>query len=76
VTGIRLLPITVCFVLGQAIGLLVWMILPGYRRLSKQNLRIAFGPELTDRKASRITLCHFLNLGANILCPVKIPALS
>jgi len=76
VTGIRLLPITVCFVLGQAIGLLVWMILPGYRRLSKQNLRIAFGPELTDRKASRITLCHFLNLGANILCSVKIPALS
>jgi lipopolysaccharide heptosyltransferase II len=76
VTLIRLLPITVCFVLGQAIGLLVWMILPGYRRLSKQNLRIAFGPTLSDRKASSITLRHFLNLGANILCSVKIPALS
>ena len=76
VTMIRWLPITVCFVLGQAIGLLVWMILPGYRRLSKQNLRIAFGPSLTDRKASLITLRHFLNLGANIVCSVKIPSLS
>ena len=76
VTLIRLLPITFCFVLGQAIGLLVWAILPGYRRLSKQNLRIAFGPSLTRRKASLITLRHFLNLGANILCSVKIPALS
>lgn len=76
VTGIRLLPITFCFVLGQAIGLLVWMILPGYRRLAKRNLRIAFGNSLTTRKASLITLKHFLNLGANILCSVKIPALS
>ena len=76
VTVIRLLPITVCFVLGQSIGLLVCMILPGYRRLSKQNLRIAFGPSLTERKASLITLRHFLNLGANIVCSVKIPALS
>ena len=76
VTLIRLLPITFCFVLGQAIGLLVWAILPGYRRLSKQNLRIAFGPSMTARKASLITLQHFLNLGANILCSVKIPALS
>ena len=52
------------------------MILPGYRRLAKRNLRIAFGPTLTDRKASSITFRHFLNLGANILCSVKIPALS
>jgi len=76
VTLIRLLPITICFVLGQTIGLLVWMILPGYRRLSKQNLQIAFGPSLTVREASRITLTHFLNLGANIVCSIKIPAMS
>jgi len=76
VTIIRLLPITVCFVLGQAIGLLVWIILPSYRRLSKQNLRIAFGPSLNPQEASQITLKHFLNLGANIICAVKIPAMS
>jgi ADP-heptose:LPS heptosyltransferase/lauroyl/myristoyl acyltransferase len=76
VTVIRLLPITVCFVLGQLVGLLVWMILPRYRRLSKQNLRIAFGPTLSGREAAFITLKHFLNLGANIVCSIKIPALS
>lgn len=76
VTLVRLLPITFCFVIGQMVGLLVWLILPGYRRLSKQNLRIAFGASLSNREASRITLRHFLNLGANIICSVKIPALS
>jgi heptosyltransferase II len=76
VTLIRLLPITVCFVLGQCLGLLVWMILPGYRRLSKQNLHIAFGPSLTRREASVITRQHFANLGANMISSIKIPALS
>ena len=79
VSLIRLLPITVCFLLGQFLGLLVWAILPGYRRLSKRNLHIAFssfGSDLTEAKAARITLSHFANLGANILCSIKIPALS
>ena len=76
VTLIRLLPITVCFLLGQFLGLLVWAILPGYRRLSKQNLQIAFGSKLTDSEAASITRKHFANLGANILSSIKIPALS
>lgn len=76
VTVIRLLPITICFVLGQLVGLFVWMILPRYRRLSKQNLRIAFGPTLSEREAGSMTLKHFLNLGANIVSSIKIPALS
>ena len=76
VTLIRLLPITVCFLLGQFLGLLIWVILPGYRRLSKQNLHIAFGPELTDFKAAILTRKHFANLGANIISSIKIPALS
>lgn len=79
VSFIRLLPITVCFLLGQFIGLFVWAILPRYRRLSKQNLHIAFGAtdsEFTDAKAAAITREHFANLGANIFCSIKIPALS
>jgi lipopolysaccharide heptosyltransferase II len=79
VSFIRLIPITVCFVLGQCLGLLVWAILPSYRRLSKQNLSIAFGSfgsDLTEAKAASITREHFANLGANILCSIKIPALS
>lgn len=76
VSIIRVIPITVCFLLGQFLGLLVWAILPGYRRLSKQNLQIAFGHEMTDSRAALITREHFANLGANIICSIKIPALS
>jgi heptosyltransferase II len=79
VSFIRLLPITVCFVLGQLIGLVIWTILPGYRRLAKRNLRIAFGSGkegLCDREAAALVRRHFANLGANLLCSVKIPALS
>jgi lipopolysaccharide heptosyltransferase II len=76
VTIIRILPITVCFLAGQFLGLLVWAILPSYRRLSKQNLRIALGSAMSDREVSLITLKHFVNLGANIVSSIKIPALS
>ena len=79
VSFIRLLPITVCFVLGQLIGLVIWMILPGYRRLAKRNLRIAFGSGsegLDNRQAATLVRKHFACLGANLLCSVKIPALS
>jgi hypothetical protein len=34
---IRLLPLSVCFVLGQAVGALLWLILPGYRRRCRQR---------------------------------------
>lgn len=76
VSCIRLLPITLCFVLGKLIGLVMWGILPGYRRLAKRNLRIAFGPGLEDRKAAALTRAHFTTLGANLLCSVKIPAMK
>jgi heptosyltransferase-2 len=76
VSFIRLLPITVCFVLGQFLGLVIWLILPGYRRLAKRNLHIAFGDGLDDRKTAALVRKHFSCLGANLLCSVKIPALS
>ncbi len=42
---IRALPVTVCFALGQLVGAVMWAILPGYRRLARENLEIAFGKE-------------------------------
>ena len=72
----RLIPLTACFLLGQFLGIVFWAILPRYRRLAKRNLRIAFGPLLDDRKATFLTFRHFANLGANLVCSVKIPALS
>jgi len=44
---IRCLPLSVCFLLGQAIGALMWLILPGYRRLARENLTIAFADEMS-----------------------------
>lgn len=76
ISFVRLLPITVCFVLGQALGLLLWAILPRYRRLAKRNLHIAFGTSLSEERIDALARKHFTNLGANIICSIKIPALS
>ena len=76
VSIIRALPLTACFVLGKFLGLVVWAILPRYRALSKQNLRIAFGIGLSEDAAGSLTRKHFANLGSNIVCSIKIPALS
>ena len=71
---IRLLPLGVCFLLGQAVGAFLWAILPGYRRLARENLARAFGKELASPGA--LAFRHFVTLGANAVCAFKMPALS
>jgi lipopolysaccharide heptosyltransferase II len=73
---IRSLPIVVCFRLGELLGVIVYTILPYYRKLSRQNLRIAFGEALSKRELRRLSRKNFMMLGANILCSVKIPSMS
>lgn len=73
---VRRLPLSVCFLLGQAGGALLWLILPGYRRLARENLKIAFGDEMDPRSISKLSLRHFTTLGANVVSAIKIPALS
>ena len=73
---IRCLPLSVCFLLGQAIGALMWLILPGYRRLARENLKIAFADEMSDGEIRRLTFRHFTTLGANTVCAFKMPSLS
>lgn len=73
---IRLLPLSVCFVLGQAVGALLWFILPGYRRLARENLTVAFGREMSPAAIRELTFKHFITLGANVASAVKIPTLS
>jgi heptosyltransferase II len=60
------LPLTWTFRIGQAIGLVVWAILPGYRDLARQNLARAI-PELTQRQVAECVRKHFQTLGANFL---------
>jgi len=69
---IRRLPLSVCFVLGQAVGALLWAVLPGYRRLARENLLRAFGGKMSAVRA--LTFRHFTTLGANAVCAFKIPA--
>ncbi|MFZ4775171.1 MAG: lipopolysaccharide heptosyltransferase II [Terrimicrobiaceae bacterium] len=71
---IRRLPLSVCFLLGQAVGGLLWLILPGYRRLARENLTRAFDGEKSAREIRALTFKHFTTLGANAVCAFKIPA--
>ncbi len=58
------------------VGALLWIILPGYRRLARENLTIAFGRELSPCEIRQLTFRHFTTLGANVVSAIKIPALS
>ena len=73
---VRRLPLALCFVVGQAGGALMWLILPGYRRLARENLTIAFGRELSPAQIRRLAFKHFTTLGANVVSAIKIAALS
>jgi len=72
---IRLLPLSICFVLGRGLGALLWLILPGYRRLARENLTIAFSNEMSPADIRSLTFRHFTTLGANAVCAIKIPVL-
>jgi len=63
-------------VLGRAGGALLWLILPGYRRLARENLTVAFGGEMSPREIARMAFRHFTTLGANVVSAIKIPAMS
>jgi heptosyltransferase-2 len=85
ITVIRRLPLAVCFALGQFIGVVLWAILPGYRKLARENLTIAFGGkgsatpadwQKTPAEIRKLTFKHFTTLGANAVCAFKMTALS
>lgn len=52
ITVIRHLPLAVCFVLGQAVGAVLWAILPRYRKLARENLSVALA--LTSSKRRKL----------------------
>jgi len=76
VTTIRALPLKVCFALGWGIGALLWAILPGYRRLARENLQRALGGEYSPAALRRLTFRHFTTLGANTCSAFKMTALT
>ena len=54
----------------------MWLILPGYRRLARENLTIAFANEMSEADLGYLTFRHFTTLGANVVCAFKMPSLS
>src|SRR5947208_5623253 len=62
-------------VLGEFLGFCAWLILPGYRRLARRNVSIAFGNEKSPRQLRHLVRRHFQRLGANLLCSVKLTSM-
>jgi len=76
ITAIRRLPLAFCFAFGRMVGVLLWAILPGYRKLARENLAAVFGKEKSPAEIRRLTFRHFVTLGANAVSAFKIAALS
>src|SRR6266702_944252 len=69
------MPLPLLFVLGEFLGFCAWLILPGYRHLARRNVCIAFGNEKSPRQLRRLVRRHFQQLGANLLCSVKLTSI-
>ena len=67
------LPLTLVFRLGGFMGLVAWAVLPGYRRLARRNMEIAYGGKMGEREIRRLVREHFYTLGANLL---SVPRLA
>jgi lipopolysaccharide heptosyltransferase II len=67
------LPLALVFRLGGLLGLAAWAVLPGYRRLARRNMQIAFGGSMDDKQIRRLVRRHFHTLGANLL---SVPRLA
>jgi len=75
VSLVAALPLRFVFSLGNVLGFFAWCLLPNYRRLARQNVEIAFGPEKTTIEKRRIVRRHFQRLGANLLSGIKLNAM-
>lgn len=75
-TVARLLPASLAWRLGAALGWLCLWLSPYYRRLVTRNLTIAFGREKSPEEIRRLVRQHMIYLGGNFLASMKMPFLS
>jgi lipopolysaccharide heptosyltransferase II len=75
-TVARCLPLPVVFLTGRLAGWLVAWVLPGYRRLAEENLRVAFGREKSPQEIRKMARQHLVTLGGNFLSTLKIPFMT
>ncbi len=70
------LSIAACERFGGFAGTLVWCFAWPYRRLARNNLRIAFEGELDDAALDALTRRHFQCLGRNTALSFKLASMS
>jgi heptosyltransferase II len=68
---IRLVSLDCAFILGRAGGELAYRILRRRRALALNNLRLAFGSEMSEARLRALNREHFQLLGANLLTGLK-----
>lgn len=73
---ISALPLPFVFSLGKLAGAVAWLLLPGYRRLARRNLEIAFAGEKPASEVRALTRRHFRRLGANFLSGIKLSTME
>jgi heptosyltransferase-2 len=71
-----LVPLPVCFLFGRFCGWIAHLILPGYRRLARRNLAIAFEGEKSDAQIRQLARDHFVTLGGNLVSSIKLGVMS
>jgi lipopolysaccharide heptosyltransferase II len=70
------MPMRLLFAVGQCLGFCAWLVSGKYRRLAERNVAIAFANEKSAKEMHRLVRRHFQRLGANLLCSVKLTAMS
>ena len=65
--GLRSLPDGVAYWLGARLGGVVYLLLPQRRRITLQNLALAFGSENTPAERQRMARSTFHNLGRHVV---------
>lgn len=73
---LRLLPLTLIWYLGRALGGVAWLVSGKYRRLVRRNVQIAFGREKDEAWIKKTSRAHFLSVFANGLSGLKLATMT
>lgn len=73
---LHLVPLGVVARIGRLCGTVACVFAGKYRRLAIDNLRIAFGRELSEAELKHLAWKHFASLGSNLFCGFKIPLMG
>lgn len=71
-----LIPYSLALGMGRFLGILCYILLGRYRRLTKEHLRFAFAGEKSEKEISEITRSVFINLGMGFAEVLSLPKIK